>query len=637
MKDNKVPQVSGHLPASKPMILALAALGVVFGDIGTSPLYALRECFSGSSGMALTPVNIIGIVSVMIWTLILVVCVKYVIIVLRADNNGEGGILALMALVTKDSSGSAFIKRHYSFFLLLGILGVTLLFSDGVITPAITVLGAVEGLSEATPALKSIIIPVSLVILIALFLVQHKGTAKMGALFGPILLIWFIAIALLGINAIVKNPVIIKALNPWYAVAFFTHNGLLRSFPVMGSVFLAVTGAEVLYADLGHFGRKPIRLAWFALAFPSLILNYAGQGAFLLSQPASIANLFYLLVPAKMLYPMIILSSLAAIIASQAVISGAFSIARQAVQLGFWPRLQILHTSSSTAGQVYVPFVNWFLMSGVIALVLIFKASSNLAAAYGIAVSATMLITTMLILVVARTQWKIPLPVVAGAGILMFFVDGLFFSSNILKIQSGGWLVLCIASAIYLFMKTWLDGREILKKSVVLNALDIAVFAQEIATTIPLKIPGTAVFLGGNPQGVPRALLHNIKHNKVLHEHTIILSVQTEDVPTIPEEERVIIDSMGNGIYRLSARFGFSETPDIPRMLAAIHFPDLQFDPMKTTFFLGRELIVASPAHTMQRWRKILFMFMSHNALNATNFFKLPANRVVELGSQITL
>lgn len=631
-----VPQTA-HPPASKSMVLALAALGVVFGDIGTSPLYALRECFSGSSGMALTSINIIGIVSVMIWTLILVVCVKYVLIVLRADNRGEGGILALMALVTKGSSTTPFVKRHYTFFIMLGILGVTLLFSDGLITPAITVLGAVEGLAEAAPAWKPIIIPLSLGILIALFLVQSKGTAKVGALFGPVLVIWFVVIALFGISAIIKNPVILKALNPWYAVAFFTHNGLVHSFPVMGSVFLAVTGAEVLYADLGHFGRKPIRLAWFTLAFPSLVLNYAGQGAFLLSKPASIANLFYLIVPQKLLFPMVILSSLAAIIASQAVISGAFSLARQAVQLGFWPRLQILHTSSSTIGQVYVPFINWFLMTGVIILVLIFKASGNLAAAYGIAVSATMLITTLLILVIARTQWNIPIPLVAVAGTLMFFIDGLFFSSNILKIQSGGWLVLFIAFSIYILIKTWLDGRDILRKSVALNALDISMFAQEIANTIPLKVPGTAVFLGGNPQGVPRSLLHNIKHNKILHEHTIILSVQTEELPTVNEEDRVTIDYMGSGIYRISARFGFSETPDIPRMLATIHFPDLQFDPMLTTFFLGREVLVASPVRSMRRWRKVLFMFMSHNALNATNFFKLPANRVVELGAQITL
>ena len=615
-------------------MLALMALGVVFGDIGTSPLYALRECFIGPTGLNLSVNNILGVVSVMIWTLVLIVCVKYVVFVMAADNRGEGGILALMALVT--SLKGAFQKNHYGLFVVLGILGVALLYSDGVITPAITVLGAVEGLAQATPQFQPFIIPISLAILIGLFLIQSYGAAKVGVFFGPIIIVWFIAIALLGLLAIVKHPAILGSLNPYYAVSFLLHDGR-HSFAVLGSVFLSVTGAEVLYADMGHFGAKPIRLSWFWIVFPSLLLNYMGQGAFLLTMPKSVENLFYLIVPPKLLYPMVILASLAAIIASQAVISGAFSLARQSVQLGFLPRLQIRHTSKSAIGQVYVPFVNWSLMAGVIVLVLMFRESGNLGAAYGIAVSTTMIITTMLILFVARGKWHTPWPLLLLMGAAFLVIDGSFFASNILKIKAGGWIVLLMACVIYLFMKTWLDGRKTLREKVIAGGVDLNLFVQSIQQDPPQRVSGTAVFLAGNPQGVPGALLHNLKHNKVMHEHTIILSVKTEEIPYVSRDNRVIIDYLGGGIYRIMASYGFSETADIPALLASIQFTDLRFDPLQTTFFLGREVLVIAVNRRMLTWQKKIFLFMSHNSLNATSFFRLPPNRVVELGSQIEL
>jgi KUP system potassium uptake protein len=616
------------------LILALTALGIVFGDIGTSPLYALRECFSGPTGLEITNDNIFGVVSVMFWTLVLIVCIKYVLIVMRADNHGEGGILALMAGVIGIKTGIQ--KKLYGFFVLLGILGVALLFSDGMITPAITVLGAVEGLIEISPLFKPIIIPFSLIILIILFVFQSKGTAKVGALFGPIIVLWFITIGFFGLLEILKNPRILLALNPYYGLTFLLRDAA-HSFVVLGSVFLAVTGAEVLYADLGHFGRKPIRFAWFVLVFPSLILNYFGQGAFLLTGPKSIQNLFYLIVPDKLLYPMIVLSTIAAIIASQAVISGAFSLAHQSVQLGFWPRLKVLHTSSSAIGQVYVPFVNWCLMVGVIILVLLFKNSGNLGAAYGIAVSATMIITTTLILFIARSKWKTPWPLIVLMGIVFLSIDSAFFASNILKIRSGGWIVLFIACFIYVFMKTWLDGRKVLREKIISQSIDLGAFVQSIQLDPPQRVSRTAVFLAGNPKGVPGALVHNIKHNEVLHQHTIILCVKTEEIPTVDTENRFIVEYLGAGIYRIMAKYGFSETPDIPALLDTIQFTDLRFDPMKTTFFLGREVLVLGQSRAMRQWRKKIFLFMSHNSLNATSFFRLPPNRVVELGTQIEL
>jgi len=621
-------------PHDKTMLLAIAALGIVFGDIGTSPLYALRECFSGHAALPLTHANILGAVSVMLWTILLVVCVKYVIFVMRADNRGEGGILALIALIS--GSKSKLSKKYYGVFIFLGILGVALLYSDGVITPAITVLGAVEGLTEITPLFKPFIVPCSLGILVGLFLFQSHGSAKVGALFGPVLIVWFVTIALLGISSIIKEPGILAAINPYYAVKFLARNGL-NDFAVLGSVFLSVTGAEMLFADMGHFGKKPIRTAWFSLVLPCLALNYFGQGAYLLTMPASAENLFFRIVPQWFMYPMIILSTAAAVIASQAVISGAYSLTRQGVQLGFWPRLLVKHTSSSKIGQVYVPFVNWCLMVGVIALVLIFRKSGNLAAAYGIAVSVDMLLSTILITVIARIIWRIPLWLVAVPSFLFFCIDSSFLLSNVMKIRYGGWIVLVLATVLGLLMKTWLDGRDILRKNMLKQSVDLRTFVEGLAHNLPQRVPGTAVFLAGNPMGVPNALLHNLKHNKILHEHTIILSIQTQEIPFVAPENRMTIEDFGSGMYRIIASYGFSETPNIPILLSKIQFPDLKFDPMQTTYFLGRETLVIAHSRKMLPWRKRIFLFMSHNALNATSFFKLPANRVIELGSLIEL
>jgi KUP system potassium uptake protein len=624
-----------ELSPRKNALLALTALGVVFGDIGTSPLYALRECFAGHGQIALTEANILGSVSVMLWTLVLIVCIKYVIFVMRADNRGEGGILALIAQVT--SSKNAPSKWHYKFFMLLGILGVALLYSDGVITPAITVLGAVEGLTEATPRFKPYIIFLSLIILIGLFMIQSKGTAKVGSFFGPVLFIWFVTIAFFGVCSILKKPAILMAISPFYAIRFLMSNGA-SDFAFLGSVFLSVTGAEMLFADIGHFGRKPITFAWFRVVFPSLILNYLGQGAYLLSMPPSAENLFYRIIPSWFLYPMIILATIAAAIASQAVISGAYSLTKQAVQLGFWPRLRVQHTSSSRIGQVYLPIVNWLLMAGVIFLVLVFRRSGDLAAAYGIAVSIDMFITTILIGVIARSKWQAPWWLIALLITIFLYIDGAFLVSNFMKLPYGGWIVLAIAAFLGIGMKTWQDGRAILRNNMLAGSVDLEPFVRSMQESNIQRVPGIAVFLGGNPKGVPKALLHNLKHNKIMHEHTIVLTVKTEEIPFVSPDKRVVIEYIGAGIYRMEVSYGFSESPDIPALLGSLKFSDLRFDPMQTTYFLGREiLVVSNKKRYMSKWRKKLFMFMSHNSLNATSFFKIPPNRVVELGSQIEL
>ncbi len=615
-------------------LLAVAALGVVFGDIGTSPLYALRECFAGSAALPVTSANVLGIVSVLLWTLALTVSIKYIVFVLRADNRGQGGILALVTLLTGTLRTPG--KKAYKLLVLLGIAGAALLFGDGVLTPAITVLGAVEGLTEATPVFTPYIVPISVVILVLLFLIQSRGTVRVGTLFGPVVLVWFVAIGVLGVRAILMEPAILAALNPLHAIRFFINEGG-HSFAVLGSVFLAVTGSEMLYADLGHFGRKPIRLVWFAIVFPSLILNYVGQGAFLLTAPPSAENLFYLIVPDGFLYPMIGLATLAAIIASQAVISGVFSLASQSVQLGFLPRLQVRHTSMRRIGQVYVPFANWCLMAGVIALIVIFRHSSNLAGAYGIAISTDMLITTVLIIIAARVKWSISWLCIVPPAAVFLCIDSAFFGSNVLKLTSGGWIVLVIAGAAFMLIKTWIDGRAVLRRQLVSAALDIESFVRDIKQHVPVRVPGTAVFLAGNPDGVPTALIHNLKHNKVLHEHTVVLSVRTEEIPAVAREHRVVADSLGAGIYRILASYGFTETPDIPALLAGVDIPGLRFDPMHTTFFLGRESLVVADRTHMARWRKSLFKVMAQNALNPTSFFQLPANRVVELGTRTEL
>jgi KUP system potassium uptake protein len=573
-------------PSPGRLALTLAALGVVFGDIGTSPLYALRECFGGAHAFPITPDNVLGIVSLILWAVTLIVSVKYVLIVMRADNRGDGGILALMALVAHARKEQP--RRRMAVILIMGVLGAALLYSDGVITPAISVLSAVEGLTRIKPDFGAAVVPVSLVILIALFLVQSRGTARVGALFGPVLCLWFAALAALGVAAIVRNPVILAALNPLYAVRFFAQHGL-QGFVVLGSVFLAVTGAEVLYADLGHFGRAPIRRAWFSLVFPALVLNYMGQGAYLLGPAPVIENLFYQIVPPALLYPMVILATCATVIASQAVISGAFSLARQSVQLGFWPRLKVQHTSKSTLGQVYVPLVNWALLLGTLLLILVFRESGRLAAAYGIAVSADMVITSVLISLIARQRWGVRLAPLLAVAAVFLMIELAFFGANVLKVASGGWIVIAIALLLGTLMKTWLDGRVVLRRNMDVFSLDLDSLPGQLERHPPHRVVGTAVFLSANPAAVPRALLHNLKHNKVLHEHTVVLSVTTVEMPAVTEAARTQVRALGHGLFQITLSYGFSEIPDVPRDLAAIRRPDLPFDPMDTTYFLGRE------------------------------------------------
>lgn len=617
-------------------VLVLAALGVVFGDIGTSPLYALRECFA-SHALDPSATNVLGCVSMIFWvTLLLIVSVKYVCIVMRADNRGEGGELALMTLVS-NTCRAGLSPRFRSLIPVLGILGGSFLFSDGIITPAISVLSAVEGLEVAAPALERFVVPLAVGILVLLFCAQSRGTARMGAWFGPILLVWFLVIGLLGIRGVLQYPGILRALNPWYAIVFVVHNGW-NTLAVFGSLFLAVTGAEVLYADLGHFGRRSITMAWYLVVLPGLVLNYFGQGAHLLTtQSDSVGNLFFLLAPTWGLYPLIVLASVATVIASQAVIAGAFSVARQSVQLGLWPRLAIRHTSTDRVGQVYVPFINWSLLVGVVLLIVVFRDSSRLAAAYGIAVSASMLITTLLILVIARHKWKLPLGLVLPGAVVFLGVDSMFFLANVMKIFSGGWIVVVIAGLIFMLMITWREGRRLLHAEMLSFSIALEDFVRDLSGKSVLRVPGVAVFLTGNPSGVPLALLHSLKHSKVLHERTVVLTVETADEPLVPVEDRVKTASLGAGMYTIRLKYGFSETPDIPKALANIHDFGFKFDLMQTSFFLGRQVLIVGNRHRMFRWRKRLFWFMAHNAQNATSFFHLPPNRVVELGAQVEL
>lgn len=611
--------------------LTIGALGVVFGDIGTSPLYALRECFLGSHAFSITVINILGAVSLIFWSLILIISIKYIIFVMRADNHGEGGILALMTLVTRSKKSS---RKFHQFFILLGIFGAALLYGDSIITPAISVLSAIEGLNVATDVFKPYIVPLSILIIIMLFTFQYKGTTTVGAIFGPIMLLWFITIAILGGISIIRQPHILQAINPFYAINFFMYHGWY-GFTILGVVFLAMTGGEAIYADIGHFGKTPIRHGWFFIVLPCLVINYFGQGAHLLQNPQEIENLFYRLAPSWFLYPMVMLSTIATVIASQAVISGAFSLTRQAVQLGYLPRLEIIHTSDKKIGQVYIPSVNTWLLIGTLLLILVFKHSSNLATAYGIAVSATMLITTILISVVAKRRWNIKLPIVLVLGSFFILIELAFFSSNVIKFMTGGWIPILIALVISEIIFIWKNGRKTLRKRIESETLDENIFLQDIAQYKPIRVPGVAVFLTPNMSGVPRTLLHNFKHNKILHEHTVFLSVKTEKIPHIPEEERFRVDDLGQGIYRIIVKFGFSEDPNISKVLKCIQTDKLRFDPMKTTFFLGRETLLISRETVASRWKKKIFTFLSHNAFDATQFFRIPPNSVIELGIQV--
>ena len=614
--------------------LTLAALGVVFGDIGTSPLYTIKEVFSvGTHPVPLTEANMYGILSLIVWALIMVVSVKYVAFVMRADNRGEGGIMALLALASHNAGNN--IKKQHT-IMLLGILGACMFYADGMITPAISVLSAVEGLELAAPILHPLILPITLAVLFLLFWAQSKGTALVGAFFGPIMLLWFGTLGVLGIQSIMQNPSILHALNPIYAIYFFTVSPWI-AFVALGAVVLAVTGAEALYADMGHFGRFPIRLAWFGFVLPALILNYFGQGALILQHPESVKNPFYLLAPEWMLFPLIILATLAAVIASQAVITGAFSVSRQALQLGYLPRMHVEHTSESQEGQIYMPRVSWGLMAAVMGLVLTFKSSGNLAAAYGIAVTGDMVITTLLAGIVFHNLWGWS-KLRTGLLVAMFLtVDIAFFSANVLKIPDGGWVPLAIGIVIFTLMLTWKTGRTIVYAKLKNEAMALDPFIEAIGAHPPTRVSGTALFMTPNPDGVPHAMLHNLKHNKVLHEKMVILTVKFLDYPHTSEEERVKLEVLPHEFYRVTVQYGFKDEPDLPRDLQLCTEQGLVLDEMDTSYFIGKEILIASGKSGMSFWRKKIFIGLFRSAETITNQFKLPPNRVIELGSQLKI
>ncbi len=612
--------------------LVVGAIGVVFGDIGTSPLYAIRECFSGTSGLPITHDNVLGILSLIVWSLTVVVSLKYALFIMRADNQGQGGILALMALALNKVQN----PRDRRILLMLGIAGAALFYGDGMITPAISVLSAVEGLKIATPVFDPYVVPITIAIVITLFVAQHRGTGTVGAFFGPITALWFLVIAVLGVIQIAKVPEVLLALNPFYALKFMLVNRL-AAFLVLGAVVLAFTGAEALYADMGHFGRRPIRVAWFMLVFPSLIVNYFGQGALLLHDPKTIENPFYLMAPSWALYPMVGLATAATIIASQAVISGAFSVSRQAVQLGLCPRMEVRHTSEAEIGQIYVPQINWLLLVGIVLLILMFQSSSELAAAYGIAVTGCLMIDTIQAFVVVQVVWGWPLwraLAVCGA---LFAVDVVFFSSNMVKVVDGGWFPLLIGAVIFLLLSTWYKGRNILRSQMRDDSIPVEKFVARVTDGRPMRVPGTAVFLTSDLMNVPFTLLHNLKHNKVLHERTVFLSVTTDDRPFVKDGERLKLEELGKGFYRLQLRYGFKESPNVPRALSGCQALGLKFDLMETSFFLGHEKLVPGLHSKMYRWRDNIFIWMARNAVSATEFFRIPSNRVVEVGTQVEM
>jgi KUP system potassium uptake protein len=627
----------GPDPLKRTALLAVGAVGVVYGDIGTSPLYALRECFTGPHGITPSAQNVLGVLSLIFWSLIISVSVKYLGFVLRADNRGEGGILALMALVSQRPKGSRATHRARPVLLLLGIFGASLLYGDGIITPAMTVLSAMEGLSVATPIFEPYVLPFSLVILLGLFLVQRHGTGGIGTVFGPFMCLWFIVLAVLGVKEMVHNPSVLGAVSPVHGVRFFLQNGG-HGFLVLGAVFLVVTGGEALYTDMGHFGRRPIRWAWFGLVLPGLLLNYFGQGALLLRDPSAARNPFYLIAPDWALYPLVALATGAAAIASQAVISGAFSNTRQAMQLGYCPRMEVVHTSAEEKGQIYLPGLNWVMLVGVVALVLGFRSSTNLAGAYGIAVSTAMLMTTSMAYVVARERWGVRRAVALPVAGLFFGVELAFFSANAVKIPEGGWFPLALAVVLFTLMTTWKRGREILAGKLRVASMDLKDLLESFkGEHAPVRVPGTAVFMTGNPEGSPPALLHNLKHNKVLHEQVVLLTILPEDVPHVTAEERVEVEPLEQGFVRVIAHYGFMENPSIPDILKKCREQGLQFQLMATSFFLGRETLIPSKKPGMAMWREALFSWMSRNARSATAFFRIPPNRVVELGTQVEL
>jgi KUP system potassium uptake protein len=620
---------------SSTAALTLAALGVVFGDIGTSPLYAVKETFSSEHGIPLTPENVIGGVSAIFWALMIVVSLKYVSLIMRADNRGEGGIMALIAL----ASSAVKEKPHWRLpLLLIGCLGASLFYGDAVLTPAISVLSAVEGLEVGTLAFRPYVVPIAVVVLLALFALQASGTAAVGRLFGPVTMLWFFCLGAAGLWGIVQHPAILEALHPLHALAFATAHGV-ASFLVLGAVVLAVTGAEALYADMGHFGKGPVRIAWFGLVAPALVLNYFGQGAVIIANPATVQNPFYLLLPGWGLYPMVALATAATVIASQAVISGAYSLTKQAIQLGFLPRMTIVQTSAREIGQIYLPGINWVLCAAVVAAVIGFGSSSRLAGAYGVAVTGTMMVDTLLTFFVIRFGWRYPLVLcVLATGFFLTF-DLAFFSATLTKIHDGGWFPLAIGAAVFLVMTTWRRGREVLFERLNESSVPLEPFLKSLFTEPPARVPGTAIFLTATPDATPHALLHNLNHNKVLHERVVFLTVETHDVPWVPFEDRVSCDPLGHGCWRVAVRYGFMNRPDVVRALELCGAMGLEFDMMQTSFFLSRQQVVPSSGGplAMALWRERMFAAMARNAANVTDYFNIPTNRVIELGTKVEI
>ncbi|MFZ2447234.1 MAG: KUP/HAK/KT family potassium transporter [Syntrophobacteraceae bacterium] len=620
-------------PPTLKLGLALGALGVVYGDIGTSPLYAVKECFHGAHAIEASPANVMGVLSLVVWSLTIVVSIKYITFIMRADNRGEGGIFALLALVP---GADGLSDKMRGFMVLAALAGAALLYGDGFITPSISVLSAIEGLEVATDAAQHLIVPLTCGVLLVLFLLQKHGTAGIGNVFGPVMLVWFTAIAALGVGQIAKNPDILLAVNPMYAYRFFAANHV-HGLVVLGSVVLVITGGEALYADMGHFGKRPIRLSWFVLVFPALLLNYFGQGALLLSTPEVAPNPFYALVPRPLLYPMVGLATIATVIASQAMISGAFSLTRQAVQLGYFPRVTIIHTSETTEGQIYIPEVNWVMMIVCITLVLVFRGSSGLAGAYGVAVTANMGLTSVVYFFVATETWnwsvRKTLPLV---GLFLIF-DLTYFGSNLLKFFDGGWFPMAVAVVIVVIMTAWKDGRAALSSRFRRISLPFDTFLRDVAEHRIHRVSGTAVFLASSSQFTPPSLLHHYKHNQVLHEEVILLTIVPGEMPSVPERERIGVEELGNGFYRLIARYGFMETPNVPQVLNLAYNAGLipRLDPI--SFYLGRETLLPTGDAKMMRWRKSLFAFLSRNSQTATNYFGIPPGQVVELGVQVEL
>ncbi|MCT8188467.1 potassium transporter Kup [Pseudomonas monteilii] len=623
----------GKQGTARSLGLLVAAVGVVYGDIGTSPLYTLKEVFTGGYGVPVNHDGVLGILSLILWSLLWVVSFKYVMFILRADNQGEGGTMALTALARR---ATAAYPRLRTLMVICGLIGASLFYGDSMITPAVSVLSAVEGMGLAFDGIDHWVVPISLVVLVALFLVQKHGTEKIGKLFGPIMVTWFVVLGALGVHGISQSPEVLKAFNPGWAINFFVvHPGM--GVAILGAVVLALTGAEALYADMGHFGRKPIARAWFILVLPALVLNYFGQGALLLQNPDAARNPFYLLAPGWALLPLVGLATMATVIASQAVISGAFSLTRQAIQLGYIPRMQIQHTSSDEQGQIYIGAVNWSLMVGVVMLVIGFESSGALAAAYGVAVTGTMLMTTILVSAVMLLLWKWP-PVLAVPILVGFlFVDGLFFAANVPKIVQGGAFPVLAGGVLYLLMSTWKRGKQILVERIDEGALPLQLFISSIRIQPPHRVEGTAVFLTARADAVPHALLHNMLHNQVLHSQVVLLTVVSEDRPRVPEHERFEVEAYGDGFFRVLLHFGFMDEPDVPVALKLCHLDDLDFTPMRTTYFLSRETVIASRLEGMSRWRGNLFAFLLKNANGNLRFFNLPLNRVIELGTQVEI